>query len=462
MIKKSFKTLFYLIATFLFLIQSSYALNLVELSPGYYPNSSRGRPLATADIYVGKPDLDPEIVVNQKQLSVQQEDGTIVAVTQPIHTSAGGVPQYAGSPVVLLVEGDYSLKVLDSSGVQIYYVPSTAYEQYLIAGNYYYPDYSEADQGVVGGGETVTDILTDVGAVTNATMYFSHNSGAATTTYTFTTNTTITDNFNVIIERGVVFVGTLVIEDPGPPSPHRSRFRWKDADEIYIGAGSYDHVGSTRQTVYWNSEITFHLESTGSNALSDNFGANDWHYIYLDNSAIVTQASVLLDAGCFLNKTTAPAYSATKHGWYNGEDKCIFAVLTDAGSNIKQFHSDGGSLVHFDERETALTNGDIDNAWVDTSLSSCLPSFCTKAKVSCIVNILTGAGSVTLQHAQNNSVTDGHVLGGGTRVADNIHPTTAGTEVYVDSGQSLFLRMDRSGDDTVHLYVDGWYFPNGM
>ena len=213
MIKKSFKTLFCLIATFLILIQPSYALNLVELSPGYYPNSSRGRALASADIYVGKPDLDPEIVANQKTLSVQQEDGTIIAVTQPISTGAGGVPQYAGSPVTLLVEGDYSLKVLDSSGVQIYYVPSTAYEQYLIAGNYYYPDYSEADQGVVGGGETVTDILAEVGIVTNATMYFSHNSGAATTTYTFTTNTTITDNFNIIIEEGVILdgAGTLTV-----------------------------------------------------------------------------------------------------------------------------------------------------------------------------------------------------------------------------------------------------------
>ena len=203
MIKKSFKTFLYL-AIFFFLSQSAFALNLVELSPGYYPNSSRGRALSSADIYVGKPDLDPEIVANQKTLSVQQEDGTIVAVTQPIHTNAGGVPQYLGSPVTLLVEGDYSLKVLDSSGVQVYYVPSTAYEQYLVAGNYYYPDYAEADQGVVGGGETVTDILADVGIVTNATMYFSHNSGAATTTYTFTTNTTITDNFNIIIEQGAI------------------------------------------------------------------------------------------------------------------------------------------------------------------------------------------------------------------------------------------------------------------
>lgn len=208
MIKKSFKTFLYL-AIFFFLSQFAYALNVVKLSPGYYPNSSRGSALSSADIYVGKPDLDPEIIANQKTLSVQQEDGTITTVSQPIHTNAGGVPQYAGSPITLLVEGDYSLKVLDSNGIQIYYIPSTAYEKYLIEGNYYYPDYAEADQGVAGGGETVTDILTEVGAVTKATMYFSHNSGAATTTYTFTTSTAILSNYNIIVEKGAIFAGTV-------------------------------------------------------------------------------------------------------------------------------------------------------------------------------------------------------------------------------------------------------------
>ncbi len=100
-------------------------MNRVILGPEYFPSPDIGRPISGAQIFVGKPDLDPEVVINQKQLSVLQEDTTIVQVSQPVLTGAGGVPIHLGSPVTILVEGDYALKVLNSSGSQIYYVPST-------------------------------------------------------------------------------------------------------------------------------------------------------------------------------------------------------------------------------------------------------------------------------------------------------------------------------------------------
>jgi len=242
MIKKSFRTFLYLIATFLILFQSAYALNVVKLSPEYFPNSSIGRALSSADIYVGIPDLDPEIVANQKTLSVQQEDGTIVAVTQPISTGAGGVPLYLGSPVTLLVSGDYSLKVLDSYGAQIYYIPSTLYyTPPTTAYAQYWPDYTEVDQGAAGGGNSVYDILEEVGAATNATLYFAHNSGEATTTYTFTTNTTISANYNIAIEKGVVFDGAGTLTENGPFKPGRYKV-FGDSITVLLGPGSTDEA----------------------------------------------------------------------------------------------------------------------------------------------------------------------------------------------------------------------------
>jgi len=71
---------------------------------------------------LGEPDLDPEIVINQKQLNIVQEDGTVVAVPQPFILSAGGTPMYNGSPVRLDVDGNYSIKILDRNDAQTYYI----------------------------------------------------------------------------------------------------------------------------------------------------------------------------------------------------------------------------------------------------------------------------------------------------------------------------------------------------
>ena len=88
----------------------------------YVPNPTQGKPLFFGKIFVGTEDLDPEIPGNQKQLSIVQEDGTIVPVLQPFILSAGGVPQYNGATVRLSVEGNYSLKILDKNNAQTYYI----------------------------------------------------------------------------------------------------------------------------------------------------------------------------------------------------------------------------------------------------------------------------------------------------------------------------------------------------
>lgn len=100
-------------------------LNIVTLNIEYFPDPTRGRPVFNGDIYVGEPDTDPEIPANQKQVTLREEDGTLVSVAQPVNTGAGGVPMYNGSPVQMLVDGDYSLKVLDKLGVQVYYVANS-------------------------------------------------------------------------------------------------------------------------------------------------------------------------------------------------------------------------------------------------------------------------------------------------------------------------------------------------
>jgi hypothetical protein len=97
-------------------------MNRVILSPEYFGNPTIGRPISNAQIFVGEADKMPQDF--PIQASVQQENGNVVNVSQPIMTGAGGYPLYDGSTVTILVDGNYSLQVLDKLGSQIYYVPS--------------------------------------------------------------------------------------------------------------------------------------------------------------------------------------------------------------------------------------------------------------------------------------------------------------------------------------------------
>ena len=98
------------------------ALNLVTVGYQYFPDPTRGRPIFNGSIYVGQPDSDPEIPANQKAVTLIQEDGTQVPVSQPVLTGGGGVPLYQGSPVQIAVDGNYSVKALDRFGAQVLYL----------------------------------------------------------------------------------------------------------------------------------------------------------------------------------------------------------------------------------------------------------------------------------------------------------------------------------------------------
>lgn len=96
--------------------------NKITFPIGYYPDPTKGKPLAGGQLYIGEVDLDP--ITNQKTITALQENGSQVAISQPVTLSAGGTPEYNGSPVTLYVAGDYSMKVLDKNDSQVYYIPN--------------------------------------------------------------------------------------------------------------------------------------------------------------------------------------------------------------------------------------------------------------------------------------------------------------------------------------------------
>jgi hypothetical protein len=227
--------------------------NLVQLGPQYFPNTDVGTPIGAGKLYIGDSDTDPTIIGNQKIVNALKEDGTLVAMSQPISLSAGGVPLYNGSPVALYVSGNYSLTILDLNDAQVYYVPYS----YKIdgdpftPGNFYYPDYTEADQGVTGDETTVKFFVDEIGTTNKATIYLRHNSGNEFTDYLFSTTEIIPDNITLERESGARILddasnASLAINGPFV-SPINHAFDWGNG----TGDLTFDLESASEYHVEW-------------------------------------------------------------------------------------------------------------------------------------------------------------------------------------------------------------------
>ena len=80
--------------------------------------------IAGGSIYIGRIDTDPTVVANQIQVYVQNDDGSTIAVSQPISIGIGGYPEYNGAVARFVTVEGQSMAVLDTNGVQQFYFPN--------------------------------------------------------------------------------------------------------------------------------------------------------------------------------------------------------------------------------------------------------------------------------------------------------------------------------------------------
>ena len=102
-----------------------------------------------------------------------------------------------------------------------------------------YPDSNATDQGVTGDSNTIKYYVDDIGATKTATIYLRHNSGSDTTTYTLSTDETITSNITLEFSPGA-----LLSIDSGKTLTVDGSVIASSAQQIKSGAGTIK--GNTR------------------------------------------------------------------------------------------------------------------------------------------------------------------------------------------------------------------------
>jgi len=223
----------------------------------------------------------------------------------------------------------------------------------------------------------------------------------------------------------------------------RAIFTWKDADEIYVGAGCYEVAG---KIALWSSQLTKQLSGPT---------ASTWYYLYLDESAITSLTAIT--ATELIWSTTAPSWSHTYRGWYNSADRCIFAVRSNASSQIAEFYQQGDDVIFADDiTNRAMAN--LSTSWTDVTLT--IPAF-TQCGLCTINTYYNGSLGANYCYWRTNGQTGatGHLV---CYVGNNIVRSTNSLQVYTDSSQIIEVKMTAAGNYQAEVLTYGHKLPSGL
>ena len=169
----------------------------------------------------------------------------------------------------------------------------------------------------------------------------------------------------------------------------------------------------------------------------------------------------------FIESGTVPTYSESKHGWYNGDDRCIFAFYVSGGA-LTPFYHDGSTYVEYRD--------DVDNGQISSSnyVTVTIPPLGTvggrevfgEFTFKLHSDVGATSGSDFYVTAASGS---GHFLGkvesdGGSQ--DNAHLSANKRVVTYKSGSSTMqvyvVKSGGSAGNTCRVFTNGFYLPRGM
>ncbi|PLR53431.1 hypothetical protein CYR34_02255 [Chimaeribacter arupi] len=118
-----------------------YANVIISMPSGPFTAVNTFEAVSGGRVYIGKTDSDPVRLENQIQVYLEQAQGELIPVLQPLMLNAGGYLTYEGEPAKFVTEKNYSMTVIDCHNVLQFHYPNIfKYEPDQFKQQLSYPD----------------------------------------------------------------------------------------------------------------------------------------------------------------------------------------------------------------------------------------------------------------------------------------------------------------------------------
>lgn len=245
----------------------------------------------------------------------------------------------------------------------------------------------------------------------------------------------------------------------------RPTFGYSSTTAITLNGFRYHHNGSSEQILKNDTTITFTFGSGGSNSSSSNLGATgEWHYLYIDDSAVVTAGTTTVSASELLNSTVAPAWDADQLGWYPSSstgnvqttDRCIGAFYVNTSSQIDIFYHDGGNEIMWDNPVTVFSS--LNTSYAAKTFR--LPAYGVRQKAQATFYVTQKTHTVYAKLGTNDQIIS---TGRSDTSGDNqSRGKNTMTRTYICDTSNQVSFKDSDGSNTEYLYQLSYYLPQGM
>lgn len=274
--------------------------------------------------------------------------------------------------------------------------------------------------------------------------WIARSGNAYTTTPAFSNVTHPIGSTAVIAGQQVRYSGSA-FEEFGSPifgKVERPWFQWGGANYLAIGHGGGYHL-------YGIGWVTIPMGSYAHTLTS--LAASNWSYVYLDKSGF-TGPATLSSGSQIYDSVTLPVFSNTKGGWYNGDDRCIFAVRGLSGSSYVIFNQNN-DYVGYDDRITDVTNQAVVTTGTNHALT--VPVFCLRAMATFVG--LRQTADATIFTRRGGVSTTGHPV---VLASTSNYPINS-VSCDLDGSNQINVYSSVDGSN-VTIQTDGFWMPKNV